>query len=228
MAKARRMQSQLLQEMADFVREIYIINRRLVEERMNPKGNGSQYTPGAFWDGGFHSKTNTYRKAIWPTVRDFIIEHQVSTEEYIRFVADTCRGRFSPTALVSEKQVAAFKATSVQDLREAFIAERRAQENVFESAVFEAQTDCEIVGEDVPAEQEVQTTVLSDKQLAMSALFRYCVAWRLRRPDLMQLFRGAAAVQYLQYTATYDETWNDLLPLDFKDSAKIVAESLHN
>jgi hypothetical protein len=88
-----------LRALAKQVREIYIVERRIHDERANPD-QPSTYMPGPWWDGG-RTHQGAHRKSIWPKIAEMLLAEGWDAGDYIRstFAAHaSCRAPAQSTA----------------------------------------------------------------------------------------------------------------------------------
>ena len=64
---------------------------------------------------------------------------------------------------------------------------------------------------------KLRGTIDEDNQL--SALFRYSMAVRSRRPEVAPQFEAAAVLEYLFGRELYDRVWGEFIPAELRDFA---------
>ena len=212
------MRQELNRRVAEIVRETYISEVRAFQ--MQRTGQPSKYKPGARWDGGFDAE-GAKHTPIWPKIAKRVLAMNLDPEAFVKRQFQSAAKvpwpnmLLSPRALENYKRFADFDKIELAD--------------AFEAQTSAATTEV-AVQLAVGAESELDawvTTLLSERVL-LTALYRYCIARRLRyqHPQeprvqgIINLYREAAIMQYLRSPDEYDAIWTDLLPAAFRRRAR--------
>lgn len=89
--------------------------------------------------------------------------------------------------------------------------QRHAQQQLQEATAFAATAGW--------TDEERDRYVLLNEDNQLSALFRYSMAVRSRRPEVAQQFEAAAVLEYLFGRELYDRVWGEFIPAELRDFA---------
>lgn len=77
-------------------------------------------------------------------------------------------------------------------------------------------------------------SVLTDDDIPISSLFRYCLALKIalenksrRFKDVAEQYARLAALQYIEDPDVYDEVWGEWIPAGFRESSDVVYEEVY-
>lgn len=156
---------------------------------------------------------NPYWDTAWPRAADFVITHGCDPDTYIH--AQFNRGRFvTPKQLWTPKALEAYRKF-VQE-SEGIIADRLAAETrVFEARLFEYQPFLQ-----GRTKEEQWRFLLNDTTLALTPLFRYCVAASCSFHPIMDQYEEQALYQYLGNRQAYDMHWSAVIPPRLRERAR--------
>lgn len=201
------------------VRAAYVRERRLWYERRT--GQRSNYTVGARWDGG-EDDLGRPTTSIWQRIAQFLLGHSADPEQFVRaqFLAQHTGTPPSPGALMSRKCLEAYEKLRDKEPEELRLAlqlqrERAREEIEQQMLIYKRQ------------KYDAWLFVLNDASLPFSALFRYCLARSINKPDfdaLAAAYREAAEMELRRSPSAYMEAWGDWLPDRMKKLAGKLTE----
>jgi hypothetical protein len=212
----------IISRIANEIREQYITRRREYETAQ--QGSESKYLPSAHWDGGQNRQGHT-RSNIWKRIAALCIEHGVDHYQYVQqvFMNPVHKRAPQPNWLLGERMLNEYKSDSRpvgKAVRAAYIARAFEEERArLEERLFEWD---DIISHDKDREYtelEIQRAILGDDNLALTPLFRFCLAIQKRQDDIAEYFYGMAILQYLRYPEAYRRVWGDMIPGWFHKAA---------
>lgn len=202
-----------LEALALRIRSLYILaHRDYTERRTKVKSNyGSGPLPK--WDGGIDSSGRRYHRPIWEELACFALDHEVDPEILVFSTFDKFMNDGSPQPPLPpylSGPEALIRINKHRDLYRQKVADAlnmqndtmRVQYNLLVASGFDERTSFR--------------AVLSDRSYELSALYRYCMAFRGDQHDLADSFYEAAFTQYLYKQVLYDVLWGDLIPPPMK------------
>ncbi len=184
------------------------------------------YDSNPMWDGGtinVHGSRGVSKrncKPIWPKIALFVLKHKLDPERFVKaqFLKLGMKRAPTPNFLVGQKALdkyyawPEFEEISEQEIKSALMSGT----SIYNLQVEEIRA---ITG--WPADK-VNLSVLMDTTLGMSAIFRYCMACKVKQPKAARYYFRAAAWQYCREDKLYDEFWGDFVPAKFKSQAKEI------
>lgn len=204
------------------IREIYIRERSASEQLLF--GGEYRYRPPRSYDGP-HEMTEQQVAAgsVWYKMMVFYVAHKIDEHAFIAYMFGRAEpgGRLpEPNMLYGPKSLAKWEKAQAEKGREietTLVVQRRiAMANI---AFLQR-----LAGKS--ATESFERTIV-DTTLALSGLFRYCLASsipgkRFRR--LAAYYEGDACLQFERYRKYYKRHWKDFLPVGFiKRSRKVYA-----
>ena len=202
----------LLTLMSDHIRSVYIQCRRF---RPGQRG----FTVHPKWDGGKDSRGRQY-KPIWPKIARFMFEHRldVSACLLLRFeLATEKQYPPNPDDVATPRYLEDYKAVSQETVADlGFML--NAEKELCLVEISEANASFSINGK--PA----WIMVLGNDDLALSPLFRYCLASSEGLTDLVKKNEIEAILQYIVSTRGYDKAWAEWIPTKFKKQVKLALD----
>jgi hypothetical protein len=159
---------------------------------------------------------------IWIKLAREFATRRIDPQEYIRTQferLDSLEARITePPQLFSERCLARWDL-AVSKRGETFALALHVQKTLARDSILSVQYQYNLRGDDAYA------NVLLDPQLALSSLFRYCLALSIGGPRMRQVarrFEVGACIQYQRYRRHYKRYWKEFLPVGFASkSAKI-------
>jgi hypothetical protein len=166
---------------------------------------------------------------MWLDIARRVIKSRFSPELFVRRYFATLRpeGRPPlPNAFKSDRAFAAY-----EEGREAFY---QSVQVAFRMQAETAEVEMALAQQHEPKKLMAWEMVLMNDRLALSALFRYCLALRIRKDhgakrflQVANNFERMAALQYMEDPSIYDEIWGDWIPDKFKQEAAGVYEEVY-
>lgn len=206
---------QLLREYAGLLRKHYAIERTFFDSRVNGTIDGGWRCPAAY-------DKSTKEGSAWEQLARFLAPHGVEAADYIRRAFDTVEGWRAPKPqeLKSYNLLNAYLGRSLHRKEHGRVTRSfNSEKTIFWTKLNEMQS----VYEDWPKPQRWQYVLLSE-DLSLTPLFRYCVGYSERFRNVVERYRGAAAVQYVRSRWAYDEVWGEWIPPKFKKVAPRLAD----
>lgn len=219
----------IVTRIAKEVRTQYIRRRRAHETTAS--NIASMYEPSVHWDGGV-SRCGHRRSSIWESVAKFCIKHKLDHFDYVQqiFINPPSRRSPQPNHLLSQRVLRQYReascaksiAAKVAYINTAFEAERcRLHERLSEWA--------DIINHDESrdyTEYEIQRAILGDDNLALTPLFRFCLAIQQQQDDIAEYYYAGAILQYLRFAPAYRIVWGPLIPSWFRKKARRCQRAL--
>ena len=152
----------------------------------------------------------------WFKIMSFARENELDPETLIRSVFQTWQRVFAPmpNQFYNDQALLAYRVTlrtQHDQVRQAF----RSQQFACSRELWEL-TDTQPEA----SLSSRQRSVLLSRTVAMSALFRYCLACTQKYVDIADKYYEAAVRQYVPCADCYDEIWGELIPAEFRATAK--------
>jgi len=169
------------------------------------------YSLAGMWDGK-KDRAGKKRRPIWPNIARFMLRNALDPDACIsarfRKIRDTNKD-VKPNQIASAAWLQFYKAACDVDGRE-FAIQLRSEKQLCEMGIEEAR-------EDGHSGKEAWLMALLDDGLAISPLFRVCLADSEGLDRVVSYYVTEAMVQYLAAPEAYDEHWCEWIPQDFKD-----------
>ncbi len=218
-----------LDEHALLIRATYVEERSVLESRR--LGGAFAYHVPARYDGLPESADADGRRRkpvapVWPRLAARFAELRLPPALYMRTVfAQVPLGGHAPEPpqLLSQGYLAAW--SKARQALEPGV--RRALVSEIDLARVQIAA---IAGGGVKTEREAAACVLLNEHLALSPLFRYCLALRIGGPWFRRLARRlepAACTQYEYLRDFYRRHWKEWLPASFDQSSSLVYHRTH-
>ena len=211
-----------MQQLATYVREVYLFERRAFEEQL--AGIPSSYRSSSYWDGGVTATGK--RSTIWERVAKFIIDKKLPVDTFIRRQFQYADGPYviKPNQLYNAAAMDRYLRGRSSDHQEILLA-WRSQHSALAVALVACQDMAAMENEEL-SKTSLQATVLLNEDVALSALFRYCLAKSEGLTEISRLYRDAAALQYMRHRKDYDQIWKNWIPNKFKARAAAVYQQI--
>ncbi len=173
------------------------------------------------YDGGVDGQGRRHQ-SVWKKMARWLIDHQVSPS---RFIEAQFRGRAGappePNTLCSDaalNRFYAFEGEEVPELKRLLSAQK---DTLFTQV-------CKKAGlrQQGWTDAQVYSEVLQNNLIPLSALFRYAVAVQQGCPEVADLYRTEAAIQYLSAPRAYDQVWGKLVPPEVAALARLTPDQL--
>ena len=223
------------QALADWVRRIYTLERRLQEATIT--GQASTYLPSPGLDGRAATLEAAPRPSSWAKIARFLIAERIAPVDYIARQFDYCKPLAEPlypNKLLGDearKRYADSRATKQAALG---ITLRSYRLSLFSCGDSSAYVCWPATRENRDGMVEGWLSVLYCDN-ALSPLFVYSVAMNIaeKHPayavDAKMLLRRhelGAAVEYVRFRRDYDAVWRELIPREFRGKAKQIYRDL--
>jgi len=218
MAKDKKPASLTEQQMARIIRAIYILERRRKEEALT--GLPSHYRSHVMWDGGEH-RGRTY-SSVWLKIARFVLEHRLEPVLLIEAqFRKPSKIVLEPTGILSSDALFVYQEfTQYLDAHEPISFNHQKQVCRNAAADLYAATNW--------TDDEIMGSVLFDESLAMTPLFRYCMAKSLKIERVYTDYLHKAVLQYIPRKQLYDNVWGNFIPARFAQKAEQVYWDLVN
>ncbi len=220
------------------VRHTYITERDSYESLVVAFGGRKKhksYRPSRKHDGGadWDEKSGEYPEgtiyeSVWQKTAVKLFQEKIDPVFYIQRIFAIISGRYenppTPAQLLSERYRRIY-AESFEDGYKELALALSIQSNLAKNQILLAQIDGGVSMEDAVEE------VLVNDRLALSSLFRYCLAASMRTKRFrrhMENYRVGAAVQYLRQAEDYDEGWGEFIPEELRDKAESIYRRVQN
>ncbi len=211
------------------VRQTYIVERDSYESLISLHPERQKYRVSRRDDGGpnWDDSLGEYpegqvHKSVWQKIVVTLFKEQIDPVDYIRCVFAAISGWLAspplPRTLLSKRYRRIYKdylETAGDELDLAL----RIQRNLAENLIVLAQVDG-----GVSMEEAVEEVLVNDR-LALSSLFRYCLAVSMkgkRFTRLAERYRVGAAVQYVRQAEDYTQAWGDFIPEHLRTEAEKI------
>jgi hypothetical protein len=196
-----------LDSLAQLVRDIYVLERRVVDE--DPTFG---IHPIAHWDGGV-TLSGVQRANIWLKLASFFILNQFDAVQFIRAqFRISAKRRPLPNEFLSPAAVERYQQF-LKSGPEAKRLELRSSVESLQMALAHAQGFTRLS----PRQQAV--AAISGDTLQATPLFRYCLAWAMALPELLPVYHEPALGHYVFSHQFYDEAWGDVVPAELRREA---------
>lgn len=210
-------EQELLRVTAEKCRDAYIVHRQAWESTHNAKKQAQSYKPGVKWDGGTDPEDGRVYKPVWDSLAKFVLKHRLDPYEMMatRFkIAAAVRHAPFPNQIACDRYLESYRGDqpicSTSTLKSTKLSE-------FEFCAVEMLMTAEGYG---GSKRDLWLTVLLNPKIALSALSRYCIAANAGIGEVLEAVYGDAAAQYMLCPDQYDQAWFDVLPDDFRQSAR--------
>lgn len=210
----------IVEDLAATIRKYYISSYRSKE---TSQGRPGRWTPGVYWDGGWDSNRNIERESAWKKAAEFLLKHQLGVGPYLHYLIwDHSRGLPKPSWIWQKKIHEAYD-------RYVELSGQDEEMNIFYTFNIQQQTlrqavawhnDAVECGFDVGGKSGIQRRILADRHIALSALFRLCLAASEGLQDFYDEYHVAAVTQYVQAADLYDAVWGDWIPVSFREGTR--------
>jgi hypothetical protein len=172
---------------------------------------GDRYMPQ--WDGDPTGATNRATVSVWHEVARICLQQGLDPEMLVSALFTPIRRPLptpnvlkSPQFLERAERVLASRAAELRDAlelqKQLYSSEIRFLQRAYRSSAAEAGREA-----------------ITQTGIALSSLFRYCVAARAGDGALAAHFRDGALRHYLFNRSAYDEGWGDFIPRELKQAA---------
>lgn len=212
----------LEQQLGQQLKSAYTVEREFYEQQRD-RTRKRGYKPNKNWDGvakDDYDPESTGRDNIWIKTAVHLHSRGIDPADFVRLVFSAINDKVDapplPNQLLSPKTFAKYtKGARTLPLEVAGAFET--QRALAKSRVCVKVRLCQKSTADAVEE------VLYDETLALSALFRYCLAVSMKGKgkqfeDAANSFKERAALQYVRHKAQYDESWT-CIPPKFKAEA---------
>lgn len=172
--------------------------------------SGATFAISNRWDGGVQSG-GKISKSYWPKIAEFVREHNINPFAAYEVLFDN-NNIFN--------SVPAPSFLNDLSLVNDYVA---ASDNAIITIKNQLASDTSVVTTRIIVEQSLDgadktksvTVVLTQPQLKISPLFKYCLAVSENLTELATKFKKSALLQYIMYTKEYDKAWEHVLPVSF-------------
>lgn len=204
------------------LKSAYTVERGFYEQQRD-RSRKQRYKPSKHWDGAEKDDRDpelTGRDNVWIKTAAHLYDRGIDPAEFVRLVFAAINDKVDapplPSQLLSPKTFAKYTRgarTLPLEVANAFETQRA----LAKSRVCVKVRLCQKTTADAVEE------VLYDEALALSALFRYCLAVSMqekgkRFKEAAEAFKARAAIQYMRHKAQYDQSWT-CIPPKFKAEA---------
>lgn len=207
----------LVRQTAARIRQFYILNRRIAEERVT--GRASKYQPGPKWDGG-KDRYNKTHKPIWPRIAFFVLSNRLDVDAFVRRQFEQSGTRPPlPNAFLGDMALCRYRQGVADDeikVRSSLQAER----GWLEMTTYDYLACKDELGY---TKAEIIEFSLVNSHAPLSPLFRYCAAKKYGVESVAKNCYWPAVFQYLQNSSLYDKVWDDWIP----DKLKKIADRVY-
>lgn len=199
----------------EYVRALYVQERRLFEERQT--GVRSRYGDRrmARWDGGVDSRTGRHYRMIWGRIFDYCVSHGYSVAEFIKAQFRDVKIVPQPNQLYGQGATARYaavcsnRAADITELRQSL----ELQQQKFRVAVSHVQ-----MLRRFSTDAACRQVLLYDNSL--SRLFRYSIGVQAGDRVVQEAMHDGALLMYLVRRSEYREAWGDFIPAVLEQEAQ--------
>lgn len=215
---------ELLEDLSQQVRQTYVDCRRKIEEER--KGVPSHYQSCARWDGVRTRKEDTtqLQPPVWPKIVRFALSHGLDPVQYVSdmmFILSVRKICPMPPQLHGRWAEDVYFQAFPKDLRQQSVEDAFQAQRVALSCKI---TD--FTGLPGWTFEKIRRHVITDPDVQLSALFRYCCAVEAGLTDVAARYRAAALRQYSLNSDAYDAVWGAWLPDEVKASGRRLKERI--
>lgn len=204
------------------IREIYVRERSAAEQLLY--GGEFRYRPPHSYDGSFRPTQGMVAEdSVWHKMMLFYAAQKIDPHAFMGYMFGRCEpgGRLpEPNMLYGPKSIAKWERAQEEKGREIETI-LTVQTQIAKNQIGYLQRICERKVHDSYA------MVLADTTLALSALFRYCLASSIEGSRFRRIaanYEVDASLQFERYRKYYLRHWKDFLPNGFaKRSGKVYA-----
>ncbi len=204
----------LLDRVARRLRSLYWEHYRIASKAITGRDErfGDRYMPQ--WDGDSTGLTSRSTVSVWHAVAASCLDRQIDPEALVAALFTPLRRPLPlPNAMRGEKfleKVEAVAAERIVELKAVLASQK-------ETYRVEIRYLMRAYGID---EARAGREALTETGVALSSLFRYCVARRVGDDVLADHFMEGALRLYLFNRSAYDASWGDFIPAELKDAAR--------
>lgn len=192
-----------LDELAARVRELWIAEHQTFILRVT--GKRGTYRPSPRHDGGVDCHGRKHQ-SVWKKIARLCLDHGLDYARLVRAVFAFHKFQTPPSPDLAHNTTGRQRYyRSLEESPRDVLRELRIQLAELERALGMARA---LYGET----PEAVHYVLANGSLALSSLFRYCLAQREGLADLADMWRDEARRQYFSCKAEYDAAWGDAIP----------------
>lgn len=209
----------VLFHVAELCREIYCAERVRFANEVEGRRT-KEYIPSAQWDGGVAADGKTH-EPIWPKIARFMLRNKLNPAAAIaiRFrmaAASGLRRPPFPNQIAMDYHLDKYTGAAGQAgiTEESLRAVLRSEIACCSMNMTKYQLYHEMTA------QEAYRWVLTDEELPISPLLRYCIAEHENITDVADRYLARATTQYICAPDEHDTVWGNLLPLNFCTSAR--------
>lgn len=196
-------QQRNLDRLSDQVREFWIAEHRAYVRRT--KSVLSDFQSSARWDGG-RTAGGVRCKPIWPKVAAVIANNGLDPRMFVaaQFQYRTSGPPPTPNIMLSQSALERYNAY-VAHQPDDLLTDLKLQVEEFNRC-------CRRLSPLYGEGKSAITAILADRGLALSALFRYCIAFNEGLVNYAAIWQDPARTQYHRRRPQYDEVWGDCIP----------------
>lgn len=212
----------LIKRLSRDIQSYYTSTRRRYEEIRT--GRPSRYTPHPRWSEGRKLKGGNRGPCLWEMLAKVLTDRQISPNAFIEFIfrqASLDRRTIAegfwpaPNVLLNREHQDRYLAENnsgkrKQKLARIFAAQQRAASNALLS-----RTSL------YPDKRRRIQSVILDRNLPLSALFRYCLAVDADMRESAKKFHDAALVQLMSEYELYEQVWGSWIPGNLKQEVSL-------
>jgi len=203
-------------ETGEEIRKAYAFHRSRYESFK--VGSTVEYRVPVYFDRGVQATPE--KKAtlpLWPRVARKCFQMGVDPISLVRFAfsKSVFKEVPEPTHLMGDKLFAEFRESQLQKGQEGAAALAAEKSYLSDRIAF-------LVAVAGKADVDAWADALTDAQIGVSPLLRYCVAksiGSLRFEKIASVYEGDAAMQFVMNQRAYEENWEAMLPPGFKAKA---------
>lgn len=194
---------QAIEELADQIRELWISeHQNYVRHKTH---HICTYNPGPRWDGG-RTADGKRHESIWLKIAQRVYDHGLDWKVLVLAMFEYHKlSTPPPPNLVFAKQGSqryfSYQNKNAGDM----LLDLRVQVDEFERAYYQARLFFDQT-------KDAVEYVLNNKTLGLSALFRYCVAYREGLLTIADDWKADALRMYFGRKNDYDEAWTGCIP----------------
>lgn len=187
-------------ELGEHLRALWISHYRAMLKRQT--GKPSAYSSSVRYDGGVSNGTK--HEGIWSGLAAKIREANLDPELLFQVLFAEVKNKPYPQYLLSPSNIQRYKEAlvdNVDQMEQDLLLQKRAfQLAVAKEEVFYGRS------------QSTVERVLDDMTIAISDLFRYCVASQSNMERIKRRFHKRAIAEYSKNSLAYSRIWGDCIP----------------
>lgn len=209
-AQASRFPAGSLRAVANTIRRMYCLEYRAIHPD-SPKYGEARIPQ---WDGGA-DRTGAVHRPVWPVAADFMLTQGYDPISYIHAMFVNRRGQHDPTPTH-------IRTPAVEEAYRHYL--QHVQEDLtsaWDRACTAVAGRVNMLRASYPDETDarIYATAVSDSQLDLSPLYRFCASSMLQDPALVAHYHDNALVQYAFQKAEYDRAWAEHIPASLRAEA---------